>query len=364
MTKIIEFIWKINVDIDTDLPTTFRGNRHFVLLKCDVIEFMWFYLCKSKAEIFRIVKNFKTFIELQVSDCKIRVIRADDEFLSNAFKDWFKKTDIQWKQSASYISDQNVIIERVMYTIMAVVRSVLKAMKLPKSMWDAIEKEVVYIKNRTIISSESGEETIIPFESVNDVSFNILNLRALNCRAYTHIFKTFNRQKLDDRCWKEIHVGYDKNNQWKIYNSCTRTVHLTKDVRFDEKNIFYDEENNVSENFEDPTNESEIRKFWSFKDDSLLNVHSRRNWSSGSGEIQALMTPESLSKDDNDGESMNESDETEEGKNFADATDLQSSSLSESVISKSVMSANAINAQIVLKRATASCMRRTYWRAD
>ena len=64
MTKIIEFIWKINVDIDIDLLIIFCGNCHFVLLKCDVIEFMWFYLCKSKAEIFKIVKNFKTFIEL------------------------------------------------------------------------------------------------------------------------------------------------------------------------------------------------------------------------------------------------------------------------------------------------------------
>ena len=64
MTKIIEFIWKINVDIDIDLLIIFRGNHHFVFLKFDVIEFMWFYFCKSKAEIFKIVKNFKTFIEL------------------------------------------------------------------------------------------------------------------------------------------------------------------------------------------------------------------------------------------------------------------------------------------------------------
>ena len=99
-----------------------------------------------------------------------------------------------------------------MYTIMTVVRSVLKTMKLSKSMWDVIEKEVIYIKNRIIISSESSEEVITSFESANDVFFNISNLRALNCRTYTHIFKTFNRQKLDDRCWKEIHVDYDKNN--------------------------------------------------------------------------------------------------------------------------------------------------------
>ena len=229
---------------------------------------------------------------------------------------------------------------------MIVVRSVLKAMKLPKSMWNAIEKEVIYIKNRIITSSESGEETITPFEDANDVFFNISNLRALNCRAYTHIFKTFNHQKLDDRCWKGIHVDYDKNNQWKIYNSRTRTVHLTKNVRFDKKNIFYDEENNASENFEDPTNKSEIEKLWSSENDSLLNVHSRRNWSNGSEEIQALMTSKSLSKDDNNDESMNESDETEKRENFADATDLQSSPLDlqsfflfESAISKSVMPA-------------------------
>ena len=125
MTKVTEFIWKINVDIDTGLSIIFRGYHHFVLLKCDVIEFMWFYSCKHKAKIFKIVKNFKMFIEFQISDCKMRVIREDDEFLSNVFKDWFKKTDIQWKQSTSHTSDQNIIIEQIMYTVMTAVRSVL-----------------------------------------------------------------------------------------------------------------------------------------------------------------------------------------------------------------------------------------------
>ena len=67
-------------------------------------------------------------------------------------------------------------------------------------MWDVIEDAVIYIKNRIIISNESGEEAITPFEGVNGVSSNILNLRALDCRAYTHVFKTFNCHKLNDRC--------------------------------------------------------------------------------------------------------------------------------------------------------------------
>ena len=40
MTKVIQFIWKINVDIDINLSIFFRDYRNFILLKCDVIEFM------------------------------------------------------------------------------------------------------------------------------------------------------------------------------------------------------------------------------------------------------------------------------------------------------------------------------------
>ena len=105
MTKVVEFIWNINVDIDTDLLITFRNYRHFILLKCEVIEFMWFYFYKCKAEIVKILKDFKTFIELQALNCKVCVIWEDDKLQSKAFNDSFKKTDIQWKQSAFFILD-------------------------------------------------------------------------------------------------------------------------------------------------------------------------------------------------------------------------------------------------------------------
>ena len=52
------------------------------------------------------------------------------------------------------------------------------------------------------------------------------------------------------------------------------------------------------------------------------------------------MTPKSLSKNDNGGESINRNNETEKEKNFVDATDLQSSFLFINVISKNVMFAS------------------------
>ena len=99
-----------------------------------------------------------------------------------------------------------------MYTVMIVVRLMFKTIKLLKSMWNVIKDVMIYIKSRIITSNENDEETIIFFKNVNDVSLNISNLRALSCRTYTHVFKIFNRHKLNDRYWKSIHVDYDKNN--------------------------------------------------------------------------------------------------------------------------------------------------------
>ena len=59
---------------------------------------------------------------------------------------------------------------------------------------------MIYIKNRIIILNENNEEAITSFKDVNDVFSDILNLRVLNCRIYTHVLKTFNRYKLNDRC--------------------------------------------------------------------------------------------------------------------------------------------------------------------
>ena len=148
-----------------------------------------------------------------------------------------------------------------MYTIIIIVWSIFKPMKLLKNMWNVIKNAIIYIKNRSIILNKNDEETIIFFKNINDVFLNILNLRALNCRVYTHVFKTFNHHKLNNRCWKNIYVDYNKNNQWKIYNFCIRTIHLIKNIKFDEKNIFYDKKINVSQNFENLINESKVKKF-------------------------------------------------------------------------------------------------------
>lgn len=209
--KIKKFLERINVDIDIDLFIIVRDNKHFVFIKNDKWNMMWIFCCKHKFEIFKIVMNFKIWIKLQC-DKKIKIIRVDEKLQFNVFKNWFKKTKIQWKFFNSYTSNQNVIIERIMYTVMIFVLAVLKNMKFSKDLWNFIAKIVIYVKNKIITINENNDISIISYQKINNVMFNINNLRTFDCKIYTHVFKIIMRHKLNDRCWKNIYVEYEKNN--------------------------------------------------------------------------------------------------------------------------------------------------------
>ena len=66
---------------------------------------------------------------------------------------------------------------------------------------------------------------------------NLSHICVLSARAWVHIPKE-KRKKLDKRSWQGIHVGYEDTNQYRIYDPCTRKVHITRDVTIDEKNLF------------------------------------------------------------------------------------------------------------------------------
>ena len=175
-----------------------------------------------------------------------------------------------------------------MYIVMSLVRFVMKNMRLSKDFWDFIVETIIYTKNRTITINENDNETITLYEEMNNVVSNVSNLRALDCKTYTHVSKTTSRHKLDDRCWKSIHVDYEKNNQWKIYDSIIKKMHLIRNVKFDENYNYYDVDTTSSKNL----NEEElleIEEFWSFDDDTSLDIQRRFRL-----ELNAFMIFESL----------------------------------------------------------------------
>ena len=276
MIKTIEFLDRIDVDIEKSLSIIFRDNKIFVLIKNEVTSMLWFFACKQKSQLYQIVVFFKTWIELQFKH-KIKNIRDEEKFLSKLFDVWFKKIDIQWEQSTFYIYEQNDIIEKAMYIIMTFIRSILKNMKFSKSFWNVLNEAVIYTKNRIFTFSESFKDFITFYQTMNDALFNVSNFRALDCKVYTHISKTIKRHKLNDRSWKNIHVSYENNNQWKIYNFRIKIIHLTRNVKFDENFFYYDENAKIFVDYSKSSTKSQMIDFWNVSDDRMLKNNLKKH---------------------------------------------------------------------------------------
>ena len=154
-----------------------------------------------------------------------------------------------------------------MYIVMNFVRFVLKNMRLSKDFWNFIDENVVYVKNRIIITNDDNNKIITSFETINEKIFNVFNFQTLSCKTYIHVFKIIKRYKFDDRSWKNIFVNYVNNNQWKIYNSRIRKIYIIKNVRFDENYSYYDQNHRVFSNLHKHNDEFEINEFWHSKND-------------------------------------------------------------------------------------------------
>ena len=106
--------------------------------------------------------------------------------------------------------------------------------QLAKSFWNEIVTTVVYIQNKCLsIKSKT------PFKKYNNQLPNVSNLRILSCQALVCVSDITSSSTIDLRSWQGIMVGYEINNQWKIYNPITKKVHISGDVKFD-KGYTYD----------------------------------------------------------------------------------------------------------------------------
>ena len=260
-----------------------------------------------------------------------------------------------------------------MYIVLDFLRFVLKNMRLSKDFWNFIDEIVVYVKNRVIITNDNNNQIIISFEAINKKILNVINIRTLSCKTYIHVFKIIKRHKLDDRSWKDIFVNYANNNQWKIYNSRTRRIHVIKNVRFDENYSYYDQNHRISSNFYKHNDEFEINEFWHSKNDDWFdfefekdfdflkkNSFSRKTHSEKVVFVQISMTSKFLSSrdDDSNADDSNAKNAESEKKKFVEISknhdysnnsnstsidELQNSSLFDDSISETSISSFAIS---------------------
>ncbi|XP_072054397.1 uncharacterized protein [Arachis hypogaea] len=120
-------------------------------------------------------------------------------------------------------------------TIMDMVRCMLKSKQMPKEFWAEAVATAVHILNRC------------PTKSVRDKTLekawsgkrpSIYHFRVFGCIAYAHVLDQL-RKKLDDKAKKCIFIGYSIDSKaYKLYNLETKKVIISRDVTFDEKDMW------------------------------------------------------------------------------------------------------------------------------
>ena len=111
-----------------------------------------------------------------------------------------KTHHVTWKPSAPYMPEQNSKAERLNLTLINAVRSVLTAIKLPKTLWPEIVQVICNLKNRS-----SNIDGITPYECLKGTKPNLSHICVLGAHAWVHILKkkkkTWQTLLAEHSCW-------------------------------------------------------------------------------------------------------------------------------------------------------------------
>ena len=158
---------------------------------------------------------------------------------------------IKVEPSAPYTQAQNGGAERSGGVIKEKSRAMRTSSKLPTSLWPEITRAAVYLHNRiprynyqwkapytlfhTFLSQRDG---IVGAERKPEQA----HLRVYGCKAFamtTAAQKKSNRlDRLSPKAWIGYLIGYDSTNIYRIWNPVQNRVILTRDVIFNEEEVF------------------------------------------------------------------------------------------------------------------------------
>jgi transposase InsO family protein len=130
------------------ISNSFSGNEYFFTFIDDYSRKCWVYFLKKKSKLFEPFKKFKVMVE-KMMEKNIRSLRSDrdSEYMSNEFKLYYENHEIRRFLTAPYIPQQNDVPERKNWTIINIVRSMIKTKKIPKEFWAEVVQCAMYIQN-------------------------------------------------------------------------------------------------------------------------------------------------------------------------------------------------------------------------
>lgn len=182
----------------------------------------------------------------KIVECDLEIVQQKPgvkKFLSSIF--------IKVEPSAAYTQAQNGGAERVAAVIKEKVRSMAQETRFPPELWPEICDAAIYLYNRTPRLSSDWKTPYDKFFSRLAVADRVIasarkpdrtHLRVYGCKAYamtTDAMKKDNRlERLNPKAWIGYLIGYASSNIYRIWNPHTNRIVSTRDVNFDEEEVY------------------------------------------------------------------------------------------------------------------------------
>ena len=222
----------VHTDIAGPVDPSFEGSRYAIIFVDDYSRMRKIYTLRHKSEALSALQQFEKEVA-KASGLRIQRLRSDQggEFTGEEFRTFCAENGIKQEFSAAYTPQQNGIAERSWRTLFDMMRCKMITANLGRRYWVDAAHAAEYCLNRTPTRVLEG---VAPYEKWHGKAPKIGHLRTFGCTAYVMVHP-HQRRKLDDKAWAGIFLGYDDDSpSYRVYNPETKSVHLSRNVRFDE----------------------------------------------------------------------------------------------------------------------------------
>ncbi|CAI5981433.1 unnamed protein product [Closterium sp. NIES-64] len=225
------------VVVHIDLCGSFRmaakdGSLHFLLLKDRKTRYVWVRLVTKKLDVLLEFQKWLVLVERQTKK-SVLMLHSDrgGEFLGTKFIDFVDGKGIVHDLTCPYTPQQNGMAERVMRTVVELVRTMLLHMFVQHHWWHLALRQAVWVRSYIERSTVPPETT--PYQLLTGQKPDLSLARVWGCMAQFLVPKKQRGGKLKPKAKWGLHLGLSAESKgWELFDIDANWVVTTSDLVF------------------------------------------------------------------------------------------------------------------------------------
>jgi hypothetical protein len=237
-----------------DFEPDSHGYQSLMLVTDRWSGYIWDYYLERRtaSAIIGALEHLRRLLHTQYG-FQIKVIECDNEIaeVKSSVKHFVGQHGIRMEPSAPYTQAQNGGAERSGGVVKEKARAMAQGAHLPSGLWTEVSRAAVYLLNRTPRYQyhwKTPYERLHLFVSNRDGVVKEhqqpqqAHLKVYGCKAFAltkeALKKSQRRKRLEPKAWIGYLVGYNSTNIYRVWNPITAQVVSTRDVMFNEDEVF------------------------------------------------------------------------------------------------------------------------------